>query len=285
MLMNIGEVTYDCGMWQINGLPCKHVVAVFMYNRVFLHDHVYWYYTKEAMKLAYNGAINAIPKESRLPEYHCEHIDPPTKRMKVARPKKIRKKAHDEPPAQSKIFSNRSQTCKTIGHNSCTWKRSWFKFKKEKRYLKGVLLYQLLGQAHQTGNGGSTNTTFQHFMTPLISASKQYSTAFSARNQEGTSTASQQHMVAPTHVPDGNALNQFVEEIFNLPLEKSEEDSHLNFLSVDSDSKLGSLTEHVRGDSEVSEGPKLSTLKSSEEDSHFKFSSMESDSEFSSLSD
>ncbi|KAI9165832.1 hypothetical protein LWI28_021314 [Acer negundo] len=122
MLMNIGEVTYDCGMWQINGLPCKHVVTVFMYNRVFLHDHVYWYYTKEAMKLAYNGAINAIPKESRLPEYHCEHIDPPTKRMKVARPKKIRKKAHDEPPAQSKIFSNRSQTCKTIGHNSCTCK-------------------------------------------------------------------------------------------------------------------------------------------------------------------
>ncbi|KAK4850222.1 hypothetical protein QYF36_004897 [Acer negundo] len=58
-------------------------------------------------------------------------------------------------------------------------------------------------EAHQTGNGGSTNTTFQHSMTPLTSASHQYSTAFSARNQEGTSTASQQHMAAPTHVPDG----------------------------------------------------------------------------------
>ncbi|TXG60255.1 hypothetical protein EZV62_014828 [Acer yangbiense] len=48
---------------------------------------------------------------------------------------------------------------------------------------------------------------------------------------------------------------------------------------MDSDSKLGSLTEYVRGDSEVSEGSKLSTPNSSEEDSHFKFSSMESDSD------
>ena len=120
--MNIGEVTCDCGMWQISGLPCKHAAAVFMYNRVFSHDHVHWYYTKEAVKLTYSGAINPIPEESRWPEYHSQHIDPPAKRTKVGRPKKIRKRAPDEPRAPSKIFSNRCQTCKTIGHNSRTCK-------------------------------------------------------------------------------------------------------------------------------------------------------------------
>ncbi|KAK2633976.1 hypothetical protein Ddye_028768 [Dipteronia dyeriana] len=76
MLVNISAVTCDCGMWQISGLPCKHDVVVFMYKRVFPHDHVHWYYTKEALKLTYSGAINPIPEEPRWPGYQCQHIDP-----------------------------------------------------------------------------------------------------------------------------------------------------------------------------------------------------------------
>ncbi|KAL5842430.1 hypothetical protein ACOSQ3_013033 [Xanthoceras sorbifolium] len=71
--VNTGDVYCDCGMWQISGIPCMHVVAVLMYNRQFAHEHVHWYYSKEAMKLTYSGSINPIPDESRWPE--IEHDD------------------------------------------------------------------------------------------------------------------------------------------------------------------------------------------------------------------
>ncbi|KAK3212170.1 hypothetical protein Dsin_016876 [Dipteronia sinensis] len=67
--------------------------------RVFPHDHVHWYYNKEALKLTYSGVINPIPEESRWPEYQCQHIDPPAKRAKVGKLKKNRKRAADEPRA------------------------------------------------------------------------------------------------------------------------------------------------------------------------------------------
>ncbi|KAK3205577.1 hypothetical protein Dsin_019623 [Dipteronia sinensis] len=220
MLVNIGEVTCDCGMWQINGLPCKHVVAVFMYNRVFAHDHVHWYYTKEALKLTYSGVINHIPEESRWHAYHSQHIDPPAKRSKVGRPKKNRKRAADELRAPSKIFSNRCQTGKTIGHNSRTCpdkgKGVGSSSKKKKTSKRSVAAPTFETQGvHQTSNEGSTNITFPNFMAPPSNASQQYEDTIGGQTQKGSTsnafeqfiappnTASQQHMAAPRHVPDG----------------------------------------------------------------------------------
>ncbi|KAI9198683.1 hypothetical protein LWI28_020536 [Acer negundo] len=34
-LVSVVDVMCDCGMWQISGLPCMHVIAVFMYRREF----------------------------------------------------------------------------------------------------------------------------------------------------------------------------------------------------------------------------------------------------------
>ncbi|KAI9181154.1 hypothetical protein LWI28_011965 [Acer negundo] len=60
----------SCKYIMIIELHCKHVVVVFMYNIVFSHDHVHWYYAKEALKLTYSGAINHILEESIWPEYY-----------------------------------------------------------------------------------------------------------------------------------------------------------------------------------------------------------------------
>ncbi|KAL5843927.1 hypothetical protein ACOSQ4_009885 [Xanthoceras sorbifolium] len=79
ILVNAGDVHCDCGMWQINGIPCMHAVA-------------------EAMKLTYSGSINPIPDESRWPEIEHndgnanEVVEPPQKRTKVGRPKKARRR-------------------------------------------------------------------------------------------------------------------------------------------------------------------------------------------------
>ncbi|KAL5746365.1 hypothetical protein ACOSP7_027511 [Xanthoceras sorbifolium] len=112
-LVNTSDVHCNCGMWQISGIPCMHVVTVFMYNRQFAHEHVHWYYSKETIKLTYARSINPISDESRWPEIEHddgntnEVIKPPQKRTKVGRPKKARRRATNEPRAPTKIFSNK----------------------------------------------------------------------------------------------------------------------------------------------------------------------------------
>ncbi|KAK4841605.1 hypothetical protein QYF36_007397 [Acer negundo] len=63
------ETLKDSITLYISGLPCKHAISVFMYNRVFPHDHVHWYYTKEALKLSTKfkknlGGLNTILNKS-----------------------------------------------------------------------------------------------------------------------------------------------------------------------------------------------------------------------------
>ncbi|KAL5786184.1 hypothetical protein ACOSQ2_008576 [Xanthoceras sorbifolium] len=62
-LVNTSDVYCDCGDWQISGLPCHHLIAVFNYKKEFAHDHVHWYHSKEAMMITYSGSINLIPYE------------------------------------------------------------------------------------------------------------------------------------------------------------------------------------------------------------------------------
>ncbi|KAK4854046.1 hypothetical protein QYF36_018176 [Acer negundo] len=91
----------------INGLPCMHVIAVYMYKREFAHDHVHWYYSKQTWQLTYDGVINPIPDESRWPEVHYEIIELPVKKAKVGKPKKKRSRVPDEPRATNATFSKR----------------------------------------------------------------------------------------------------------------------------------------------------------------------------------
>ncbi|KAK2652632.1 hypothetical protein Ddye_012488 [Dipteronia dyeriana] len=112
-LVNVSNVTCDCGMWQINGLPCKHATIVFMYRREFAQDHVHWYYSKKAWRTTYSGNINPIPEELRWPEIQSKIIE-------AGRPKKNRRRAIDEPRAPGPTFSKRCSTCQEIGHNSRT---------------------------------------------------------------------------------------------------------------------------------------------------------------------
>ncbi|KAK3194308.1 hypothetical protein Dsin_025618 [Dipteronia sinensis] len=120
IMVNTNDSTCDCGMWQMTGLPCTHAIAVFMYNIEFAHDHVHWYYSKEAWKMAYNGNINPIPDESRWPEFESENIEPPVKKTKVGKPKKKRTRAPDEPRAPNATFSKRCSLCGELGHNRAT---------------------------------------------------------------------------------------------------------------------------------------------------------------------
>ncbi|KAL5762795.1 hypothetical protein ACOSP7_019059 [Xanthoceras sorbifolium] len=119
-LVNTSDVYCYCGDWQISRLPCHHAIAVFNYKREFAHDHVHWYYSKEAMIIIYSGSINPIPDKSRWSEYENASVEPPQKRTKAGKPKKLRRRGLDEPLAPKKNFANRCRSCKALGHNSRT---------------------------------------------------------------------------------------------------------------------------------------------------------------------
>ncbi|KAI9191185.1 hypothetical protein LWI28_004786 [Acer negundo] len=122
-LVSVADVMCDCGMWQISVLPCMHAIAVFMYRKEFAQDYVHWYYSKEALKMTYNGTINPIPDESRWPIYQFEIIEQPMKRTKVGRSKKNKRRATNESCASGATFSKRCTACHEIGHNNLTCPR------------------------------------------------------------------------------------------------------------------------------------------------------------------
>ncbi|KAK2656601.1 hypothetical protein Ddye_009653 [Dipteronia dyeriana] len=119
-LVNTDDATCDCGMWQMTGLPCKHAIALLMYNREHAHHRVHWYYSKQAWKMAYDGTINPIPDESRWPKFESQTVEPPVQKTKAGRPKKKRTRETDEPRAPNATFSKRCSLCGVLGHNWAT---------------------------------------------------------------------------------------------------------------------------------------------------------------------
>ncbi|KAL5753337.1 hypothetical protein ACOSP7_023512 [Xanthoceras sorbifolium] len=173
-LVNTSDVYCDCGDWQISGLPYHHAIAVFNYKREFAHDHVHWYYSKEAMMITYNRSINPIPDESRWSEYKNASVEPPQKRTKTGRPKKSRRRGSDEPPAPKKNFANRCRSCKALEHNSRTCPT-----KKTQGYTsKG----KLVASKDKSTATATENNTHTHIRTSLVDHNNSQHHVGSSRN-------------------------------------------------------------------------------------------------------
>ncbi|TXG73265.1 hypothetical protein EZV62_001844 [Acer yangbiense] len=119
-LVNLSEMSCDCGQWQISGFPCAHAAAVIDYCRQYTHEYTHWYYSKEAFKLAYGGTINPIPDPSMWPDAKGAPPKPPKRLNVVGRPKKNRRREPDEGPAPSKSFTKHCKSCGSYGHNKRT---------------------------------------------------------------------------------------------------------------------------------------------------------------------
>ncbi|KAK2634600.1 hypothetical protein Ddye_029392 [Dipteronia dyeriana] len=139
-LVNVSNVTCDCGMWQISGLP--------------------------SWRTAYSGNINPMPEESMWLEIRSEINKPPIKRTKVDIPKKNIRRAIDEPCAPDATFSKRCSTCLEIGHNSRTCptkengKQSTSKGKKASK--KGTNTSASTSVRAQTNECSTTTTPLTH---------------------------------------------------------------------------------------------------------------------------
>ncbi|KAK2642067.1 hypothetical protein Ddye_023830 [Dipteronia dyeriana] len=84
------------------------------------HNHVHWYYSKQAWKMAYDGNINPIPDESKWPEFESQTIEPPVQKAKARSPKKKITRATDEPCAPNATFLTGCLLFGVLGHNQTT---------------------------------------------------------------------------------------------------------------------------------------------------------------------
>ncbi|KAK2653042.1 hypothetical protein Ddye_012898 [Dipteronia dyeriana] len=95
-IINLETQSYDCKLWKLSGLPCKHVMAVITTTRNNPSGFVHPYLKKDAYLRTYNRVIQLILDQEQWP--HIEHntILPPVKKRKPGGPKKNRKMAPEE---------------------------------------------------------------------------------------------------------------------------------------------------------------------------------------------
>ena len=109
--VKLREYSYQCGYWQISGIPCSHAMAAIshylgksvMKDKIseFIHTSL----SKSAYLQSYRGMIHPIPDQKRWPEVSAcvmtegitKHLLPPPRTVKPGRPKKQRKREPNEP--------------------------------------------------------------------------------------------------------------------------------------------------------------------------------------------
>lgn len=86
------------------------------------------YFKKETFVKTYSSIINLIHGKIMWPNVDCKHPLPQIKKKRIGRPKKSRKREHDELSGRKKTkgFVLRCSYCKSTGHNkrSCNSSQS-----------------------------------------------------------------------------------------------------------------------------------------------------------------
>ncbi|TXG65182.1 hypothetical protein EZV62_006457 [Acer yangbiense] len=122
-IVKLNSQQCECGLWQVSGLPCKHVVACINAWRKDLNDCVHNYLKKEAYLKTYSFMIHPIPAESTWPDVEVDdNVLPPVKKRLPGRPKLARRREMDEQQRDRRSDGLKCGLCREFGHNrrSCS---------------------------------------------------------------------------------------------------------------------------------------------------------------------
>ncbi|XP_065858875.1 uncharacterized protein [Euphorbia lathyris] len=121
-VVDLGARTCSCRLWQLSGVPCKHVISAIYTNRERPESYVDRYFSKDVYLGEYSHVINPIPGPEEWVRTELPNIHPWVVKKPSGRPKKKRNRQADEPHnpfkvtrAGGKILCGR---CKMEGHNS-----------------------------------------------------------------------------------------------------------------------------------------------------------------------
>jgi len=127
-VVNLTERTCTCRMWSVSGIPCKHAVTAIYEAHRDPMNYLHECYGKDAYLKTYDEQIMPIPGETEWIEDKLPPIQPPVIHRPPGRPKKLRKKAADEPRHNYQVTRRYKPVhcgkCHKVGHNSRSCKSS-----------------------------------------------------------------------------------------------------------------------------------------------------------------
>ncbi|XP_059624678.1 uncharacterized protein LOC132267545 [Cornus florida] len=107
--VDLEKKTCSCKIWNLTGIPCRHVVACIFLRKDLPESYVDPYYYRETYLKAYSGLIHPFPIRQLLKAQPSNPLLPPTFRKPTRRPKKARNKKNDEPSTSTKLSRSKQQ--------------------------------------------------------------------------------------------------------------------------------------------------------------------------------
>ncbi|XP_059635966.1 myosin-1-like [Cornus florida] len=111
MLKTLNNAIDKFRVWELTGIPCKHVAACIAFKRYKFEDFVDRYFTKEMYLRAYGKMIHPMHDKSDWPEVECNPVLRPPLRRPPGRPKKHRIREVDEAASMKRSCNLRCSIC------------------------------------------------------------------------------------------------------------------------------------------------------------------------------
>ena len=94
--VDLANKSCSCRAWDLNGIPCAHVVVVIYHQRHDPLDYVNAFYKKDTIIKAYNVEHVPLADQKEWPKTSFKPIAPPNNKMQHGRPKRLRRRELDD---------------------------------------------------------------------------------------------------------------------------------------------------------------------------------------------
>ncbi|KAH9659600.1 SWIM-type domain-containing protein [Citrus sinensis] len=116
-IVDLVSRSYNCGHWELSGLPYAHVMAAISHARHTVKEYWPKYFTKQAYLNTYVVMFQPIPDKVTWDPCDRPKLSPPEITKKIGRPKNSRKRAATEPVKKNRSFYVCCSFCGGINHN------------------------------------------------------------------------------------------------------------------------------------------------------------------------
>ena len=120
--ISLNQHTCLCNLWQLTGIPCRHVMRAILHEGHDPQSFVHEWYSVEKYKLAYGHSIKPIPDQDKWPATEHPTILPPVIKRGVSTPCRNRKGSDNEERKGKRSKTIKCGKCGDFGHNKAPCK-------------------------------------------------------------------------------------------------------------------------------------------------------------------